>query len=147
MKTPPSIALIAFALGGAAMADETEISRSYTYSDPAMRAQDEACVAAIREKIAPKFQGLTQINLNAHAIFDVQGGALATYADVSFSSIYNEASGALSCVFAKDLITVTDVMAVFKGKGLAGFKKHPFAKLGREPHEWTVTATGAEVRR
>jgi len=24
--------------------------------------------------------------------------------------------------------TVTDVIAVFKGKGLAGFKKHPFAR-------------------
>lgn len=147
MKTLPGIAIVASVMGGAALAQETAISRTYTYSDPTFRAQDEACVQAIRDEIAPKFQGLTKIDLSAHAIFDVKGGALATYADVSFSSIYNDAEGALNCVFAEDRITVTDVMAVFKGKGLAGFKKHPFSDLGREPSEWTVSATGSEVRR
>lgn len=138
-----SAAFVTAAVSAAAAAPK--VTKAYSYSDPIFSAQDSACIAAMLNNIAPDFDGLQQVSLEANSIFQTQDGYLATYAGVRFEGHHGNAQGTLNCVFSKDGRSVTDVSVTFEGRGLGGYTRHPFERAGGDLTQQKSTAVSKSV--
>ncbi|WP_166416054.1 hypothetical protein [Cochlodiniinecator piscidefendens] len=142
---PFVLSIFATFIATPSIAEEFSIDRSYTYYQQDLLTKDAACIAAFREVIVPNFRGLNGIELSANSIVDTTFGALATYTDVNFRSVYGDSVGSISCAFAADLSTVTDVGVSFTGAGLGGFERRGQTSPSSDPADWKVTSFSSQI--
>lgn len=123
-----------------------EVVRSYKFA-PSFSQQDENCLHALEKSIKPQFDGLFKVQVYSPSI--VKGypkrNTLALYSGIIFESEFGSASGALVCVFRGDSQEVLTISVNFDGRGLAGFKKHPLAKVLNDPSKQRATGYSQEV--
>lgn len=132
-------------MASTSVAEELSIVQNYTFYQQDQLSKDVACIDAIREEIAPNFRGLNWVELSAPSIIDTTFGALATYVDVNFRSVYGDTRGSINCSFTADLTAVTDVGVTFVGSGLGGFESRGRTSPSRDPADWKVTSFSAQV--
>ena len=104
------IAIIAFCLlASAAISDEFNVEKTYSFHHQDFLKKDVACISAFADKVVPEFRGLAGLRLAGPTITDTSSGALATYPNATFLSAYGDVQGTISCVFSKTREKPTDI--------------------------------------
>ncbi len=128
-----------------APAEELLVQRSYAYSDEAFLLKDSACLTAFESEVVPSFRGLHTVVLQSSNIFDTTDGAIAVYSNANFKGDYGNAEGSISCIFAANKITVTDVAVTFFGSGLGGFERRGRTSPSDDPADWKVSGFSTQI--
>jgi len=145
MKTIKALVLAAMVVPNPSFA--FDIYRNYELNPGQFQDLETVCFAAFIEKIVPKFEGLEAARVRA-PFFSIglrDRASLVTYAEVDFQSEFGDATGAINCVFEGDTPRIWTVSAVFQGKGLAGYKKHPLALSINNPAEQWTQGLSSEI--
>lgn len=128
-------AIIMLLLSSPALAAPPTILRNYEYSILRFEEWDSACMSALIANITIHFEGLTEVHLQSSSFVQISASdhTLGTYVEAQFISQYGDVQGVINCVLLEDGTTVSDIMVIFEGRGLAGFLKHPLARVLNDP--------------
>lgn len=128
-------AIIMLLLSSPALAAPPTILRNYEYFIPKFEEWDNACISALIANITIHFEGLTEVHLQSSSFMQIASSnhTLGTYVEAQFISQYGNVQGVINCVLLEDGTTVSDILVIFEGRGLAGFLKHPLARVLNDP--------------
>ena len=130
---------------GMAFGAQISVEKTYSFHEETHAKRDMACIAAVRDHIAPEFRGLTGLRLDAPTLTETRLGALATYPGAVFLSIYEDTEDTISCVFSNADDVLTDVIVSFNGLGLGGFEKRGRIAPSSDPADWKVASYSKQI--
>lgn len=96
---------------------------------------DQTCLSSLENEIAPNFTGLNGVKLQSPSFVlgSDDRATLLIYPGATFQSELGDAQGTLNCIYQGNSTRIWTISVAFEGLGLAGSKKHPLAKIKKDP--------------